>query len=160
MSRKKAQAWGFDLMIASVIFSAAMLTFYLFAINNTDDSGEIIEKLSYDGDTIADAILSEGYPENWNPGNVIRIGLLSEGKINESKLENFYSLVQTDYNRTRILFNTQNNYYLNLSEPMNLLGGPIGFIGQKNENPKNLIRTTRIIIYKDRPIALYINVWN
>jgi len=160
MKSKKAQAWGFDLMIASVIFVAAIATFYLFTLNNTHETDENLQSLQYDGNNIADNILSSGYPENWTQSDVIRIGILSEDKINEDKLSNFNELAEINYEATKSALDSRNNYYITFSENITLNSSSIDYIGMKEANPKNLVKTTRLTVYKERPIAIYINVWN
>ncbi len=157
---KKAQAWGFDLMIASVIFVAAIATFYLFSLNNSHETEQNLQSLQYDGNNIADNLLSEGYPENWTQSDVIRIGILSEEKINEDKLLNFNELAQTNYEKTKSTLDSRNDYYITFSENITLNNNSIDYIGLKGATPKNLVKTTRLTVYKERPIVIYINVWN
>ena len=98
---KQAQAWGADLMIALVIFSIGIFVFFLYSINAPTEAEESIDNLFYEGKIIASSILSEGHPEDWTFGNVVTIGILSQGKINETKLERFYNLAQADYAKTK-----------------------------------------------------------
>lgn len=160
MNAKKAQAWGFDLMIAAIIFTFAIVLFYVFSINNSHDTQEIIDSLSYDGSNIADNLVSAGYPSDWNSSNVAKIGLLTDDKIDESKLSQFQILALSDYQRTKSLLDSANDYYITFSENITINGTAIEFIGNKNDNSKNLIRTTRMIVYKEKPVAIYINVWS
>lgn len=160
MKTKKAQAWGFDLMIAAIIFVAGIILFYIFVINNSHETEETLNSLQYDGNNIGDNLLSEGYPENWDAQSVIRIGLLSQDKINETKLERFYNLVQSDYNRTKFLLNTKNNYYIQFSQNITINDSSIEFIGMKPDNPDNVIKVTRLVVYRNNPVIFNINVWN
>ena len=104
---KRSQAWGMDLVIALAIFSVGLVAFYIYSLNAPSEAKEVIDSLFYDGKIIANSILSEGYPINWNLSNVVTLGILSENKINETKLRRFYNLTQTNYPKTKI-FLTQN----------------------------------------------------
>ena len=100
--KKRAQAWGFDLIIATTIFVAGIVVFYLYSLNFADQSEEIINSLNYDGEIIGDMLLSEGFPKNWTESNVVTIGITSKNKLNQTKMENFYNLAANDYSKTKV----------------------------------------------------------
>jgi hypothetical protein len=160
INNKKSQAWGLDLMIASVIFSIAIVIFFFYALNNPEEGELNIDSLYYDGKIIGDSILSEGYPKDWNISNVVTIGILSDKKINETKLEMFFNLSDTQYLLTKSLFNTQYNYYFFLSENMTLSFGEVEGIGSRPLISQNLIKISRFVIYKNKPVTAYIYIWN
>src|SRR4030042_1570891 len=99
MKSKKSQAWGFDIMIAVMIFSIGLALFYLYSTNSSSDTEQILDSLNYDGNNIADGLLSSGFPSGWTVANVVRVGIVDENKINETKLRGFYDLVDLNYNR-------------------------------------------------------------
>ena len=156
----RAQAWGFDLMIASILFLGGIIVFYIYSLNYPEEGRETLERLSYDGWIIADNLLSEGFPINWNETNVVRIGILTNERVNETKLERLYNLANTDYQKTKALFNTKYHYYFTFSEQIVLpTYGPISGIGLIPTNPTNLIKITRLIVYQNKPVSLDIYVW-
>ena len=53
------------------------------------EAEENIDALFYEGKIIASSILSEGYPVDWNSENVVTAGILTDNKINETKVERF-----------------------------------------------------------------------
>ena len=156
---RKAQAWGIDLMAASVIFIFGIIMFYLYALNEPSEGKEIVETMSYEGEFIARSLLSEGYPSDWNSGNVIKIGILSENKINQTKLERFYEIAALDYEKTKRLFNTRFNYYFFLSEKITIDSDEVEGLGEKPENYKNLFKVTRFTIYNNKPSTMTIYIW-
>lgn len=156
---KRAQAWGFDLMIAMAIFVAGIIFFYFYAVNMPNETENINNRLAYAGDLIANNLLSEGSPSNWDESNVITIGITSKDKINQTKLERFYNLATTNYQKSKLLFNTQYEYYITFSKNITINGNEVEGIGSLPINPKNLIRVNRISIYKDKPSTLNINIW-
>ena len=163
---KRSQAWGADLMVAMVIFSFGILVFFLYSINTPTEAEENIGTLSYEGKIIAESILSEGYPQDWTSENVVTMGILSQGKINETKVERFYALTQTqeDYAKTKIIFNTRYDYYFFLDRNMVIASGEIEGIGKpgtvkENINALNLIKITKFTIYQDKPTTAYLYIW-
>jgi hypothetical protein len=159
MQTKGGQAWGFDLMIALVIFIAGLVTFFLYALN-TPETEITLNKLIYEGNIIADTLLSQGSPTNWNEQNVITPGILTSNKINNTQLEKFYNLSLTNYPQTKRLFNTRYEYYIFLSNKnFTIEGNSIQGIGSQPVNPANLIKISRATIYNNRPITFNVDVW-
>jgi hypothetical protein len=158
--KKRAQAWGLDIIIASGLFMIALILFYFYAINYSNEAGKSYDDLIYQGNVVADTILSEGFPEDWTNSTVIVPGVLVEGRIDDSKLELFYNLTNNDYNRTLKLLNTNYNFFMNLSTGIVINGNYVDGIGTLSANPDNLIRIDRFIIYKDNPAVLSLYIWN
>lgn len=159
MKKKRGQAWGFDAMIAAVIFSAGVITFYLFALNYSAAKSQIVEDLTYDANNIADSILSEGLPTNWNESVVTKIGILSDDKINNTKVAQFYNLSIEKYPLTKSQFNTRFDYFFNLSEPLIINNVPVTGIGHPPVNAKNVVRVTHFSAYNNKPVTVYILTW-
>jgi len=157
--QKRGQAWGFDLTIASIIFLAGILTFYLFSINYSTEGEDILEEMNYIGENIAQQILSEGSPKNWNSTNVQKIGILKGSKVNQTKLERFYNLSISDYELTRSLFNTRYNYYVFFQENATLSGQEVEGIGSVPTNPKNLIKISHVTVYNNKPTTISVYIW-
>mgnify|MGYP000014655228 CR=1 FL=1 len=81
---KKGQAWGFDLMMASIIFLGGITVFYLYSLN-TPEAETTLNKLTYEGNIVASTLLSDGFPIDWEEFNVVNPGILSNNKINQTK---------------------------------------------------------------------------
>lgn len=164
LKSKKSQAWGIDLMVAFSIFLMGIFVFFIYSINYLGESKEILEDLAYDGKIITNAILSQGYPENWDETNVVKIGILNDNKINETKLEYFYNLAQNNYEQTKSLFNTRFDYFYFLDEDMTINSVDIEGIGKPGIDPdnidaENIVKISRYVIYKDKPMTAYLYVF-
>jgi hypothetical protein len=164
LKEKKSQAWSIDLMVAIAIFSIGIVVFYAYSINGPGESEENMQNLFYDGEIITNTILSEGYPINWNETNVDKIGLLTDNKINKTKLEYFYDLTQKDYEKTKLIFNTKYNYYLFFDKNITINSNSIEGIGKpginkNNINTENLIKITRITVFENKPATAYLYIW-
>jgi len=118
MKSKKSQAWGMDVLVAITIFSLTIFVFFVFTTNQSGEAKQILKNLQLHGKTISNIILSEGHPADWTEDNVIKIGILTDNIINNTKLERFYNLTSTNYNQTKILFNTPYNYFFFFNENM------------------------------------------
>jgi hypothetical protein len=164
---RKSQVWGFDLMIALVIFVVGMVLLFMYALNLSGEASSKLDSLNYDSNVISAFLLSEGSPYDWTQNNVVIPGILSDEKINQTKLENFYNLVSLDYNKTRKIFNTNYDFYVFFSDKIEISGGIDGIgkagVNRTNiiqvEQPENIVKQTRFTIYNKTPIQLSIYVW-
>lgn len=156
---KRGQAWGFDLMIASGIFLAGIIFFYFYAINYSQDNSLKSDNLAYEASLIADTIFSEGYPEDWNSEDVLKIGIIEENKVSPEKAYNFYILANEDYERTKNLFNTRYEYYLSFPENLTYNSTEIDLIGFKNEEAENIAKISRTTILNNKIQSIDIIVW-
>jgi len=141
--------------------------FFVYSVNQSSQSKEAFGLLSIDGKIVADNILSQGYPKNWNSSNVIIPGILSNNEINQTKLQNLYQMIylQNGYEKTKKLFDTGYDYYFFLDENMTINSISIEGIGKPsvakdNISAKNLIKITRFVIYQNRTTPLYLYIWN
>ena len=161
MKQKKAQAWGTDLVIAFMIFSFAIIFFYFYSFNYSNETKDMLELLTYEGNFIADSLLSPGYPDTWDESDVLEIGLTTNGKINQSKIETLYEFTQNDYERTKTIFKTKYDYYFYMETPINSTLEGIGKPGINSTNIEalNLIKITRFTIYQNKPTTAYIYIF-
>ena len=161
MKPKKAQAWGTDLTIAFIIFSFAIIFFYFYSFNYSNETEDMLTLLTYEGNFIADSILSPGYPASWDESNVMEIGITTDGKINETKLDTFYQFTQTDYEKTKRIFGTKYDYYFFMEDPVSPTTEGIGKPGVDSTNieAQNLIKITRFTIYQNKPTTAYLYIF-
>lgn len=159
MINKKAQAWGFDIIVAVGIFVIGLITFFLYTINYPTGEQEKVDELLYEGNVIADNLISEGYPDNWTTSIVSKIGLLTDNKISQEKLESFNQLSLSNYGRTKTMLGTKYNYFVNFSTPIQISGNNIEGIGLVPQNVKNNIKISRVSIYQNKPVTVEVQVW-
>lgn len=160
---KKAQTWGIDLVIAMTIFSIAIIIFFLYSINFAGYETTEFKSLDYDAEIIADSILSSGSPENWTTNNVIIPGILSNNKINQTKLNNLKTLTSTQqgYQSIKLKFSTKYDFYFFLNNAPDEGAGKPGTNPNTISNEKqNLVKITRFIIYENKPKTAYLYLWD
>jgi hypothetical protein len=162
----RAQAWGFDLLIASAIFIAGITVFYVYSLNYPTEGQDTIGELFNEGNFITNSLLTPGAPEDWDEDTVIRIGILTDNKVDEVKLEKLYLLANwtnnpTGYARSKSLFNIRHEYFFNFTDDITLpTEGSIPGIGFWPETePVNLIKVSRLTIYNNKPSTLNLYVW-
>jgi len=165
MGSKKGQAWGTDLTFGFLIFSMGIIIFFVYAINYTSESKENFEIMLYEGENIVQSILSEGSPVNWNETTVTSIGILNDGKINETKLELFYNFTQSNYSTSKTIFDSSYDYYFFLDNNFTINSVEVDGVGnpsvdRNSISATNLIKITKLTIYKDKPVTAYLYVWD
>ena len=158
----------FDMIVAVLIFSAAILVYYKTTTNLSDQDETLLDDLLIDAKSISGSLMSQGYPYNWIEDNVVRIGISNDNRINETKLEQFSRI---PYNNSRKLFGTAYNYYVYFRDrnnniiPFNESLEGIGKPGvnstniQTVENPKKLVKVTRLVIKKSDIVKMVIYLW-
>jgi len=164
--RTKAQIWSLDIMAGIVLFLVGIIIFFTYSVNQSSQAEDNLGRLYYDGNIIADNLLSEGYPTNWNTENVVTLGLTTSKKINQTKLENLYEMIyiQNNYTETKNILNTEYEYYILLNEDMTINSNQIEGIGKpgvtsQNITSQNLIKITRYTIYQNKTTPLYLYIW-
>lgn len=157
--KNRAQIWGFDLMIALVIFLSGIVLIYLYAINFSDTSQDILNELHSESILVSSMILSEGSPDGWNLQNVEIPGILTENRLNQTKLELLNELVEEDYERTKIMLGAKNNFYFTFIE-IEANGIPLEGVGKAPEGEENLIKIERVMVYGNKPVKFILYTWN
>ncbi len=157
----KGQVWGLDLMMASIIMIVGIIAIYIYAINFSNTSENILEEMFYQGNLVSSLILSEGSPENWTDENMEIPGILSNNKINQTKLNLFYNITNnnSEYKNIKRILVSSYDFYFNFTN-METHGNPISGIGKIPDNPENLVKVERITIYKNKPTKFSIYMWN
>jgi len=156
------------MIIAVLIFSAAILIYYKTTTNLSDQDEELLDDLLIDAKSISNSLMSQGCPYNWIEDNVVRIGITNDNRINETKLEQFSRI---PYNDSRKLFGTAYDYYVYFRDrnndiiPFNETLEGIGKPGvdstniQTVEKPKKLVKVTRFVIKKSDIVKMVIYLW-
>ncbi|MFH1307523.1 MAG: hypothetical protein ABIH72_01595 [archaeon] len=156
---RKAQVWSIDLAIAIVIFLIGITMMYFYALNYTQETEDKLEVLFYDGNNVGEILLSPGYPEDWTVSDVVTPGILSENKINQTKLDNFNSL---NYDEIQRRLNTNYELFFNFSEPMYISGAYQKGIGRDplDYSPRDIVKVSRFTIYQNKPVRIDIFIWD
>ncbi|MEM4260439.1 MAG: hypothetical protein QXG00_04340 [Candidatus Woesearchaeota archaeon] len=122
--KTKAQTWTTDFIIGLLLFSFALVFSFKFVSNNLVSSD--FDEIYQDGKFISDNLMSEGVPNNWSNDKVFRIGLLSNNKLNTTKVLNMTKL---DYGNVKTLLNTRYDFYIYFADKYNNVLNISGFCG-------------------------------
>lgn len=164
--KTRGQIWSLDLMAGLALFLVGIMIFFIYSLNQPTQAKETLDLLRYDGNIILDNLLSQGYPLDWDSSSAVTLGITTDSKINQTKLENLYQMIytQSNYTKTKILFNTQYDYYFFLDQNMTISSTSIEGIGKpdttkQNIDAKNLIKITRFTIYQNKTTPIYLYIW-
>lgn len=146
IKNKKAQVWSLDLVIAGVIFMIGIIILFYSLLNYSSQSKNQLEELFYEGNLVSELILSE---EN--------IGILSNGIVNQTKLDNFYYLEDP---LKKSILGVKNNFYFTMDN-LEINGTSQSYVGMMNTSSiENLIQITRLTVYQNKPTKFELFVWS
>lgn len=108
--RKKGQIWFTDFVIATLIFSLALISYYTYTTNISKQDSSVMNQLFTDVKTISTSLTTEGFPSNWNANTVTRIGFTdNSNRIDNTKFDEFNKI---SYNKSKKLLGTIYDYFL------------------------------------------------
>lgn len=157
--QKRGQGWGVDLIIGGLIVLVGIIAFYGYTFNIDTEKNTVIKHLEAEGELIAAQLLDEGNPSDWTPSQVINVGILTQGKINQTKLEYLYTMTQANYPSMKQKFRITSEFLINMSEPLMIQGTPITGIGRAPQNATNIMKVSHISIYNNKPVTVWIITW-
>ena len=99
-TKKKSQAWSFDVIMAVIIFVGAFFAFYFLLKPRTENT---IDTLREDAELIANELLSESSPLN----------VIVDGKIDEAKLQ---QLLAEDYSDLKSQIRVEGDFCIYLED--------------------------------------------
>ena len=153
-------------MVGMSLFLVGIMIFFVYTLNQPEETREAFDLLFYDGKLLADNLMSEGFPLDWNSSVAVILGLTTDNKMNETKLEKLYEMIyaENNYTKTKILFGTNYDYYFFFDENMTIDYNQVEGIGKpgiskNNIDSKNLVKITRFTIYQNKTAPLYIYIW-
>ncbi|MDD5086371.1 MAG: hypothetical protein PHV16_01335 [Candidatus Nanoarchaeia archaeon] len=157
-----------DMIIAIVIFGVAIAVYYKTITNLSNQDEVLLGDILESAKLISDSLLTEGYPKNWTSENVTHIGIVTDDKINQKKLDVFLSM---DYSNTKKIFGTIYDYYIffeksdgskirinNTTEGIGKPGVNSTNINQ-DENPKKLAKVIRIVAKNNSIARMVVYAW-
>ena len=154
-------------MFAFIIFIGALIFFYKFSIDLTSSGQSAAADLITNGKDVSNLLMKSGYPPNWNLSSVILFGLTDDEHLNVTKV---YFFSQQEYNASKGLLSTQYNYYIffEYANGTQAMVGNVSGIGKPGvnssnilqvENPKNIIKIDRLVIYNVSIVKMKVYIW-
>lgn len=164
LSNKKAQVWITDFIIGFIIFLIGVLLTSRFIFNAmTDDD---FSRIRVEAETTSEDFLSEGVPNNWTNDTLVKIGLITNNRLNITKVSRLYNMSYPDTKfylpsgLDYLLFFQKNLTVLNITKcgygAINLTSCAVDISGLEYDN---LVRVTRFVIYNNSIIQMVLYVW-
>jgi len=165
----KAQVFSLDLIIAVIIFGSAVLIYYKNITNLSDQDEVLLDDLLIDAKIISNSLMSSGYQINWNKDNVERIGITDDNRVSTEKLAEFSKI---PYKESKKLFGTIYDYYVFFTDRHNniiYINSSLEGIGKPDvnftniqtvENPKKLVKITRLVVKESEIEKMVIYLWH
>lgn len=172
--KKNGQAFVIDIIIAVSILCLISILYFSFYTNQNIKENTDYSNLLSEAKTISDYLTTQGYPNDWNQTNVVRLGLFNSEKIlDKSKLNSYSNITTNDYYKTKEFLNTKYDYImffkayngsiLNLST-IKYYGMPgVNDTNIDLQKPRHLTKISRFIVEKNvtaQIIEMIIYVWS
>lgn len=137
---KQGQYIAFITLVMIFIFITLVFTFadsISRALTVDEDTFQLVQR---ENNRIGNTLLQPGYPTNWNDQNVERIGLTTNNRLNQSKINKAKA---TDYNEFQNLLGANYDVHINISAGQT---GSFQTIGRINSDADIIVTTTRKVI--------------
>jgi hypothetical protein len=146
----KGQVWSLDFITSIVAFLIVLIPlFFIWSYVNIQNQQQIIfDDVETSTLSISDSLIrTKGSPEGWNTTNVKIIGLASEENVlNSTKVSYFFTMGNTEYNRTRTVLTGSYDFFFNLTD---INGTVHGIIGNKPVD-RMTVPIERYCLYNER----------
>ena len=158
LKSSKAQVWYTDFVVSVLIFVIALVIYFEYVNNLSKEEESNLEEMVMQAKAVSNNLMSEGYPFNWTADDVDIIGIVDSKRINQTKIEQFYSM---NHSSAKIKFGEIQNYYFYLEnrngQKINVSGK--NFAGREPINPTKLVKINRIIVYNSSTVKAVVQVW-
>jgi hypothetical protein len=179
---KKGQVWVTDYTLSMLLFVAAALIAVKIIINSFTVN-IAFDEMKSDASKISEMLLSEGFPEDWTNGSVIRPGLLdSDSRLSFTKVSNAMNLSLIPYNDMKLKLQTRYDFLVifrrangdiiefNTNNTDCTIGSPADLIDRNSDDClspdfsdldyDNLVKITRLAVYGSNITKMEVYVWN
>lgn len=168
---KRAQVWYLDLFLGIIIFVFAITLFFKSEVNISQQDDLDLYDIRSESRIVSQTLLSQGIPDNWTILDVREIGITSgDYHVSQEKLDDFLNLAKNNYSLTKTLLRTKYDYYIffvDQNRSMKVSASDEG-IGKQGYNStiiedmesNNLVKVTRIVIYRSKPVKMVLYLWN
>jgi hypothetical protein len=178
IKNKKAQVWLSDYTISMLLFALAALIAIKIIINSFSATTDF-QELKSESAKLSEILLSEGFPANWDNGtsiDIIRPGLLTNKRLNETKVALAMNSSYIDYTSLKFMLQTKHDFAVAFEEQNGSLikfNDSLCVIGSASVSPSpvcppvnlnfhyhNLVKLDRLVIYNSSIKRMVVYVWN
>lgn len=87
---KKSQVWTIEFILSFLIFTAAVILSVKSIFNIY--TNENLRDIQRESEFVSQYLLSDGFPDDWDNNTVIRAGLTTNNRLNDTKIISLYNL--------------------------------------------------------------------
>ena len=152
--KKKAQVWYIDFMVGFLILIIAIVIYYQYQDNLSNEFESDWEEMIIDSKSISSSLITQGYPSNWTNDTVEIIGLTDGNyRINSTKVMAFKNMT---YKSTKSLLRTRFNFYFFLEDSEGVKSYDVGL---NATDSKFLVQTTRFVLHNSSIHKMVLYLW-
>lgn len=160
-------------MIGTLIFITVLVFFFVNLQGLEDPSDNDLQDILDQTRTMSDELLTPGYPTDWTTGNVVRVGIASNQRIDQGKLD---EMALMNYTLLRNLLRVKNDFFMFIDNGCLVqingaygIGDPLVTVGGSGcrtpsditlPDPDTLIPMERLVVYNGEAAKLTIYIWN
>ncbi|MBW2982862.1 hypothetical protein KY327_01000 [Candidatus Woesearchaeota archaeon] len=165
-SRTKAQVSTLDFFGGLAIITVALLlASNLLLTMNSDDGFEDVKQQAR---TAAERLTSPGHPDDWNESDVIKAGILTDDRLNTTKLARTGNLTYDQLRGALAVTDHVYWYHTNATRVQNITAcghGHPSVTTDENCTPTlpnhgNLARIERLITHDDKILRMVVIAWD
>jgi hypothetical protein len=177
---KKAQVWLSDYTLGMMLFILAALLSVRIIINSFSTNNDF-QELKSEASKISEIFLSEGFPADWDNNTVIRPGLLTGKRLDESKVIKAMNSTYINYTRLKPMLQSKHDFLVIFEHPdgdmaefgeLCAIGSPrVAIINDSSPsldchnasfsfNYRNMIKLNRIVVYNSSIVRMVVYAWN
>lgn len=173
----KGQLWSLDFIIGVLIFLVTVVFFFV-QMNSLELTPQTsLNRLVLEAQDISTTLMSEGYPPAWTASTVVVPGIVTDARVNSSRLN---ELVLLNYSVLQGLLRVSDEFFVFIEQGNGCVlpldgrygvGNPLvsvpasGCVAPTSVNvnpasPETVVPITRYVIYNATPARLHVYVWN
>jgi len=107
---KKSQMWYMDFIIGLTIFTMILILSFRYMGDDYIIQTRDKQSLVHTSKLFSESLMSEGIPQNWTEATVTNPGILSNNKLNLTKLELLNNITLNNYDYIRSLFELKSEF--------------------------------------------------
>lgn len=171
-TNKKAQVWLSDYTLSMLLFILAALISVKIIINSFSANTDF-QELKTEASKISEILMSEGYPVDWTNETVIRPGLLTDRRLNQTKVAHAMDHAYLNYTFLKFMLQAKHDFAVVFEHPNgeliqfeglcvigNTSVSPICLAPTFNFRHKNMVQLNRLMVYNRSIVKAVVYTWN
>lgn len=172
IKNKKSQVWLSDYTLSMLLFALAALIAVKIIINSFSATTDF-QDLKSESAKISEILLSEGFPADWTNDTVIRPGLLTGKRLDETKVIHAMNNTYINYTFLKfmlqakhefaVVFESPNDGLINFSNSFCVIGNSSVSLDclnvSFNFNYHDMVQLNRLVVYNSSIVRMVVFIW-